>query len=119
MVSELPHLSTVLGKTCCRLKQMASLSELQFFKVSHKLHRKNWRSAEIIIVNDGMCHDDGLTSQRKRHASDSMNPTLREEHLNGVSPILVNLQTRREILEIAERFKKNTSYTGEFTEVDR
>jgi len=48
-----------------------------------------------------------------------MNPTLREEHLNGVSPILVNLQTRREILEIAERFKKNTSYTGEFTEVDR
>jgi len=37
----LPHLSTVMGNTCCRSQQIACLSEFWLFIVSHKLRRKN------------------------------------------------------------------------------
>ena len=37
----LPHLSTVMGNTCCRSQQMACLSEFWLFTVSHKPRRKN------------------------------------------------------------------------------
>jgi len=48
-----PHLSTDLGNTCSRSQQMGCLSELRLFIVSYWLHRKKWRTTELIVINEG------------------------------------------------------------------